>query len=313
MIESVTHDYGVLEATAELPADNTRTAFNYVALGYQMPEQIEYQVRMYGYDTQWINREDNLTTEYTALPPGNYRFAVRTRYPGENWSQPTKFSFSKAAYFYQRPWFWFVFAIALIAFVGGLVHWRIRQLEKMRARLQAMVHKQTLELEQLALTDSLTGLANRRAFDQRLAHDLKQCARSQSVLTIALLDLDHFKLINDTFLHAGGDIVLQKVSKLIADCVRDIDLVARWGGEEFAIIFPQTDAEQAITVLERIRIAVEQLTFAEVSVEARVTVSIGVMSSASSDNPAQLLQLADRALYNAKELGRNRLVHEVIK
>jgi diguanylate cyclase (GGDEF)-like protein len=309
VIESVTHDYGVLEATAELPADNTRTAFNYVALGYQMPEQIEYQVRMYGYDTQWINREDNLTTEYTALPPGNYRFAVRTRYQGENWSQPTEFSFSKAAYFYQRPWFWFVFVIALITLVGGIVHWRIRQLEKLRVRLQAMVHQQTLELEQLALTDSLTGLANRRAFDQRLALEVKNSTRHQTPLSVGLLDLDYFKEINDKYLHAGGDIILTQVAKLIATNARETDLVARWGGEEFTIIFPDTTQAQAAKILERIRLMVEQLEVPEVSDEARVTVSIGLVSnqSAMSSDAQQLLKLADRMLYQAKKGGRNRL------
>lgn len=309
-IESVSSDgEQSLEEGMQLSADNSRLAFNYVALSFEMPEQVEYQVRMDGFDTHWINRDDNLTTEYTALPPGHYTFAVRTRYPGEAWSEPTEFQFSKAAYFYQQPWFWFIFAIITISLVSAAVHWRIRQLEKLRQRLQAMVHKQTLELQQLALTDPLTGLANRRAFDQRLELEVKNCGRTQDSLAIALLDLDYFKQINDKYLHAGGDSILKRVADLIAANAREVDLVARWGGEEFAIIFPKTSKKDAAKVLERIRLAVAQLRFPDIDKTASVTVSIGLVATESAANKEaqQLLKHADRMLYNAKQGGRNRL------
>lgn len=309
VIESVYSDTGYIEAGTQLAADNSRISFRYVGLGYHMPEQIEYQVQMEGFDSHWIDREYGLQTEYTALPPGSYTFLVRTRYPGSEWSNATEFSFTKAAYFYQSPWFWFIFIVTIIAVVSGIVHWRIRRLEAMRQHLQAMVKKQTHELEKLALTDALTGLANRRAFDQRLAQEVQKRKRYKSALTIALLDLDFFKEINDKFLHSGGDVILKKVAHLIADSVRDSDLVARWGGEEFAIIFPQSELQSAVSVLERIRQMIADLTFVEVDAGAKVTVSIGVMQATDETNSvAQLLQRADRALYQAKQNGRNCLV-----
>lgn len=110
-------------------------------------------------------------------------------------------------------------------------------------------------------------------------------------------------------MHAGGDIILTQVAQVIAANAREVDLVARWGGEEFAIIFPDTTQVQAAKILERIRLMVEQLAIPEVSDDARVTVSIGLVSSQSAMNSdaQQLLKLADRMLYQAKKSGRNRL------
>lgn len=308
VIESVTSDTGTLAWNDTLAPGNTRIGFQYVGLGYHMPEHIEYQVRMIGFDQRWIDRGDTLQTEYTALPPGQYTFSVRTRYPGGDWSAATDFKFTKAAYFYQKPWFWFISVLAMITLTSTVVHIRIRSLKNTRARLQAMVREQTKELEALALQDSLTGLANRRAFDQQLAREVQNSARHNTPLTIALLDLDFFKQINDRFLHAGGDIILKQVASFIADSVREVDHVARWGGEEFAIIFPQTAMEEASQVVERIRLGIEAMRFDKVDSNARVTVSIGITALLPNISAAQLLKQADRALYEAKSKGRNRIV-----
>tara|TARA_R110002020_G_scaffold463360_1_gene683408 strand:- start:3813 stop:4202 length:390 start_codon:yes stop_codon:yes gene_type:complete len=123
-----------------------------------------------------------------------------------------------------------------------------------------------------------------------------------------LLDLDFFKQINDRFLHAGGDIILKQVALFIADSVREVDHVARWGGEEFAIIFPQTAMEEASQVVERIRLGIEAMRFDKVDSNARVTVSIGITALLPNISAAQLLKQADRALYEAKSKGRNRIV-----
>ncbi len=123
-----------------------------------------------------------------------------------------------------------------------------------------------------------------------------------------MLDLDFFKQINDRFLHAGGDIILKQVALFIADSVREVDHVARWGGEEFAIIFPQTAMEEASQVVERIRLGIEAMRFDKVDSNARVTVSIGITALLPNISAAQLLKQADRALYEAKSKGRNRIV-----
>lgn len=307
IIESIKTDNGELGTDKQIEAGNTRTEFRYVALGYHMPEALLYQVKLVGYDTHWINRGNQLETAYTALPPGDYEFMVRSRYPGGDWSEATRVTLHKSAFFYQQPWFWFIFSLTVIALVSIALHLRIRALQYTKRRLQRLVQKKTQELEAMALRDSLTGLANRRSFDQQLDHELQNCRRYGTPLSVALIDIDYFKQINDTYLHTGGDVVLKHVAKLLQSLVREVDGVARWGGEEFAIIFPQTRISDAMQVLERIREAIEKLRIAKFE-QARITVSIGVTELSKEESSAELLKHADRALYMAKEQGRNRIV-----
>lgn len=307
VIESVTIDTGEIHATKLIPADNTRTEFRYVTLGYHMPESLQYQVRLEGYDSHWIDRGNQLETAYTALSPGKYTFMVRSRYPGGEWSTVTSIVLEKQAFFYQRPWFWFVFSITLILLLSLSIHIRIRSLQGTKRRLQRLVQKKTQELEAMAMQDTLTGLANRRAFDQQLEDELRNSRRYETPLTVALIDIDYFKKINDTYLHTGGDVVLQHVSRLLEQQIREVDSVARWGGEEFAIIFPQTPLADALVVLERIRRATENMHIEKFE-QAKITVSIGATELSDEESSAQLLKNADRALYTAKEQGRNRIV-----
>lgn len=308
VIESVRTDMGTLAAGGELDPNSSRVEFRYVGLGYYMPEHILYQVRLRGFDDNWIDRGRVLNTEYTALPAGEYTFSVRTKYPGGQWSLPTDFHFHKPAYFYQQPWFWFVLVMGVLTITASSVHWRIRALENTRKRLQKMVREQTQELETLALQDALTGLANRRAFDHRLGEEVRRGKRHEASLTIGLLDLDHFKAINDRYLHTGGDQILKQISRVIQATVRDIDVVARWGGEEFAVILPHTNVYEARRILERVRVAVEEAQFEEFGDDAHVTVSIGIAELQRNESAEELLIRADRALYHAKGDGRNCLV-----
>lgn len=307
VIESIITDEGEIDVERRISADNTRTEFRYVALGYHMPEALQYQVRLVGYDSHWIDRGNQLETAYTALAPGEYTFMVRSRYPGGEWSPVTAVTLNKSAYFYQKPWFWFIFSLVVILLVSLAIHLRIRSLQHTKRRLQRLVQKKTQELEAMALQDTLTGLANRRSFDQQLDHEVQNSRRYNTPLSVALIDIDYFKQINDTYLHTGGDVVLKQVAELLQQLVREVDGVARWGGEEFAIIFPQTMLADAVLVLERIRVAIENLRVENFE-EARITVSIGVTELTKEESSAELLKNADRALYTAKEQGRNRIV-----
>lgn len=308
IIEQVLLDSGPLSLlTGLIPKENTRTEFHYVSLGYDMPEALEYQVRLVGYDQQWINRANDLQSSYTSLAPGDYEFQVRSRYPDGVWSPYTQLRMVKEAYVYQRPWFWLVLAASVLAGLGLITQLRIRALEASRVQLRQLVQEQTRELAALAMQDSLTGLANRRAFDQRLEKELMMSRRYHTPLTIALLDLDHFKKINDTYLHTGGDIILKEVALQIKGQVRDVDIVARWGGEEFAVIFPNTTLAEALSVLQRLQSVIERMRIAAYP-NARVTVSIGVKQCIAMESSAELLKAADRALYQAKKQGRNRII-----
>jgi diguanylate cyclase (GGDEF)-like protein len=171
------------------------------------------------------------------------------------------------------------------------------------------------KLSALALTDSLTGLWNRRAFDQALRREWKRTLREESQLSLLLLDLDHFKRLNDQYGHALGDDCLVAVASAITDSVRASDFVCRWGGDEIAIILPATDHAGALKVAEKVRSAVEALRFrAEDHAEewASVTVSIGMAAAVREADeataiPQNLLRVADKALYRAKQDGRNRV------
>jgi diguanylate cyclase (GGDEF)-like protein len=158
------------------------------------------------------------------------------------------------------------------------------------------------ELLRLAVTDDLTGLANRRAFRSTLANELARSARTQRPLCLLMLDLDHFKRVNDTFGHGAGDVVLATMGTLLSSGrLRDgIDVAARIGGEEFAVILPETDEEGGTFAAERVRAEVMSR-----AADILTTVSIGVAASHDGDDPDSLLRAADRALYAAKAHGRN--------
>lgn len=159
-------------------------------------------------------------------------------------------------------------------------------------------------LAELATTDSLTGLRNRRAFDHSLALELAIVERHRSPLSLLMLDVDHFKRINDRLGHEAGDQVLQMIGQILSAGARVIDIVARVGGEEFAVLLPNTGAQGALEVAERMRLAVAQ---APAGAHGGVTISIGAVTLHDGETACSLYARADAALYAAKEAGRNRV------
>lgn len=168
------------------------------------------------------------------------------------------------------------------------------------------------ELERLATKDGLTGLANRRIFDETLQTEWRRAARESKPLSLLMVDVDHFKGYNDHFGHQAGDECLKRIAEAMArSALRNSDLVARYGGEEFAIVLPDVGADGAELFGQRIRSAVEQLQMPSANPDGHVvTVSIGAATTAAltSVTPALLLGAADSALYQAKHGGRNRVV-----
>lgn len=171
-------------------------------------------------------------------------------------------------------------------------------------------HNAEQELAQLAATDALTGVANRRTLDQTLRHEWFRAQRSGKPLSVLMIDADHFKTFNDRHGHQAGDQALRTLAEVIqANVHRPTDLVARYGGEEFSVILAETDSEGARKIAEHIRTQVELLPLVAPG-ESPMTVSIGIgtWNTASDISLEQLLFLADKALYQAKERGRNRVV-----
>ena len=168
------------------------------------------------------------------------------------------------------------------------------------------LHLQELarDLDLQANTDTLTGLHNRLRFDQALADEMSRSLRYKTPLSLVLFDIDHFKRVNDTYGHQIGDKVLVILSKFLAGRLRNADLLARWGGEEFVILVPESTGHMAYLLAENLRNATAQVVFDEVG---EITCSFGVAQYLNSDTAETFVSRADAALYQAKSNGRNRV------
>ncbi len=164
------------------------------------------------------------------------------------------------------------------------------------------------QVETLAITDPLTGLFNRRRFASILSKEFKRASRYEYSLSCMMIDIDHFKTVNDTYGHQAGDSVLRELAQIIQASIREVDTAARWGGEEFVVLSPSTTKEQAVPAAARILKTVSQHTFFDLR-DKKVTVSVGVagIPDESIDNEEKLVHAADLALYQAKKKGRKRV------
>jgi len=174
-------------------------------------------------------------------------------------------------------------------------------------RFVDFAEEQAREATLLASTDELTGLANRRAFLRHLDRQVDAANEFGWALAVAIFDVDHFKLVNDSHGHAVGDRVLQLVADRSVSVVRSGDLVGRLGGEEFAILMPGASPEDATAVAERLRGMIERTEELNGEILPAVTVSVGICAHARDQGASDLLACADRALYAAKSAGRNRV------
>ncbi len=317
---------------ASLPAGTRRVKVQYAGLSYMMPSRILYRTQLQGFEQDWVDRGSSSVAEYTNLPPGQYRLLVSAAYPESDWSTAVAWAeFHIEPFFWQQRWVQFAAGLLLTLAVLGFIRWRLLRLSQSELRLRYQVAEKTAELlaqaqslrqlvtektalaEQLksqanafeaqAREDGLTGLANRRAFDERLALEFARAQRQQQPLCLVMLDVDHFKTINDRFSHQVGDQVLQQLAQLLKAQIREIDLVARWGGEEFALLLPQTTLDIATEVCERLREAIAALQFA--IPELQVTASFGIACNLDVSSYDKLLSRAVRQLYQAKNRGRN--------
>ncbi len=187
------------------------------------------------------------------------------------------------------------------------------EFEDVDARVRAMLRKRDLfvALEALAVVDEKTGLANYRQFRVKLQDEWLRAERYRTPLSLVMLDLDNFKVLNDGLGHPAGDLALREFATLVAGGARATDLPARYGGDEFSVLLPHSDASMAARVAERILAAVRDHVFLSDSRPSRLTASAGVAtwpSAPSMNSPEKLVDAADRALYLAKQRGRDRVV-----
>jgi diguanylate cyclase (GGDEF)-like protein len=177
-----------------------------------------------------------------------------------------------------------------------------------KARLLEVLRSQAAELDRLSREDALTGLFNRRHVDSALALEWERARRFGRELTVAIADIDHFKAVNDNLSHAAGDEVLRRVARILREGTRAVDVVGRWGGEEFVLLLIETPPERAAQLCEKLRAAVQAHDWSSLAQDLAVTVSIGVAGNGEAADPAALLATADARLYDAKHAGRNRVV-----
>ena len=197
------------------------------------------------------------------------------------------------------------FYLALMLMVGMKIHASTTETLVLRERNRELIH----ELEQQLETDSLTGLKNRDYFIKTARTELERVARYHQPLALLMVDIDHFKQINDTYGHLAGDEVLKSVTLVLSDMVRANDCLARLSGEEFAVLMPQTGLEQAYTAAERLRAAIAQVRCHLQGAEVRPTVSVGIAVAAEGgETLSSLMRRSDLAMYEAKAQGRNCVV-----
>lgn len=186
-----------------------------------------------------------------------------------------------------------------------------KELSRLNEELETIVNMRTQELreknrelELLAITDRLTGICNRLRLDEVFEYELGRSERYSIHFSVMLMDIDYFKNVNDTYGHQVGDAVLVEIAGIFVKHLRKVDIPGRWGGEEFLIICPETNADKAFAIAEKLRTAIEQFNF---TVAGHITASFGVTSYQQGDDVKNMMARVDKALYQAKEYGRNRV------
>ena len=205
---------------------------------------------------------------------------------------------------------WLELIVPLILLFGAMFVWLTVTLSLQTSTDLLRIH----ELEKENVTDSLTKVYNRRYLDHRLNEEVARSRRYENKLSILMLDIDHFKRVNDTYGHQAGDTVLRTLATLVKTSLRDLDVFARYGGEEFMVICPDSSAEGATLLAERLRLAVQSQPVDVVddagnqhSIQVLISVGVACLGGVI-DSREKLVQAADKALYRAKEEGRNRVV-----
>ena len=184
---------------------------------------------------------------------------------------------------------------------------RLKNLQDKLVQANQRLKTMNEHLQDLSTTDPLMGIYNRMFFNKRIGYEFQRADRYRKPLALMILDLDHFKQVNDNHGHPFGDLVLKRFAMLITENVRNVDIVARYGGEELVVLLPETNKEQAVSVAERIRSSVERSVITSEGISVSITVSIGLafFPAEGIESTDELLKIADQALYQAKKEGRN--------
>ncbi|HEY8875989.1 MAG TPA: diguanylate cyclase [Roseateles sp.] len=317
----------------KLPAGTRSFAVEFAALDYIDPAKLRYMLRLEGWDAGWTFTDASARfASYGGLPPGRYRLEVyATNHHGIWGDRPLLLNVELLPAWWQTRWAQAAAVLAGLGLAWALLRWgvarRTVQLSRREAALQALVDQRTAELREASTTDPLTGLRNRRYLDSRVASDLQLCLRHYSEprhglpdrhsddeadLLVMLMDLDHFKRINDRHGHAAGDQVLTEFARRLRAAFRESDVLVRWGGEEFLALARGGARSGATELATRFCAAIREQPFTLADGRTlTVTVSVGFAVFPLDPQAPRAwgwdatLSLADAALYAAKAQGRD--------
>ncbi|WP_297833009.1 ligand-binding sensor domain-containing diguanylate cyclase [Thermomonas sp.] len=322
----------------QLPAGTRKLEFRYAAISFLIPRFLRYRHRLNGVDSGWVETSNRRMAQFTNLGPGQYEFDVAVSAPslGQAWSpRSTRVQIDIAPQLWQRTGFHVALVVAFGLLLVGLIRWRTHSLRQHAALLEHVVEQrthalsenaaelrradkeksvlldrlreQTRDFQRMALEDSLTHVSNRRNLDAILAATFAGAVAADKPLSFALFDVDLFKQINDNYSHDSGDRALIAIAHTLRDGVGERGTVARWGGEEFAVLLPDTDLKSALKLCEELRIAVEAIDCSAYAPGTRLTVSAGVVDRTGISHHEKMVSHADKLLYWAKSAGRNRV------
>jgi len=313
-----------------LPYRQNNVEFHYIAVSTRKENPVLYRTRLFPFDKKWSEPTRHTFVTYMNLPPDRYTFQVEANNGGGE--TPWIESRNTITLTIEKPFWLSVWFISLVILSGiGLIFLfikiRLKALEKQKKHLEELVKQRTEELARLSITDPLTDLKNRRYLEEKIKEDISLIERAiydqtqfpgrtpQApffLLGIFILDIDHFKKVNDLYGHKAGDTVIVEIARLLLEMFRNSDTIVRWGGEEFLVITRQTEADNSFEMAERIRKRIEEYPFKiDETISINKTVSIGfahfpfIPGDAKTVHWTQVISLADSALYIAKKNGRN--------
>ncbi|MFC3714355.1 diguanylate cyclase [Sphingoaurantiacus capsulatus] len=300
----------------ELAATRKGFRADFALLDYRAPAATRYSYRLDGFDDDWVRVPFGTppAAAYTNLPAGRYTLRLRAEVGGLfPRAIETTAAIAVEPRWYETAWARIAALLLAMAAIAAIVLLRTRMLQHRAARLEALVGERTQalrdandRLEALAGTDPLTGIANRRRFLETAAAEFERARHLGHPVSLIIVDLDHFKSVNDTYGHGVGDTVLRRAAEEAVRACRSSDLVARFGGEELVVLLPETDADGALRAADTLRRAIGVPTELD-GRRIAITASAGVAEwRAPDESIPSLLDRADRALYAAKRAGRDR-------